>query len=56
MAAKLGIEKPGINQRRRNGEGDETTGRNSESDGEEDQLAGGSRDRGRMRPNDATYA
>ncbi|HWD98702.1 MAG TPA: hypothetical protein VG345_06685 [Bryobacteraceae bacterium] len=42
MAAKLGIDKPGVDQRRRNGADDEITGRDFESDGEEDQLAGGS--------------
>jgi hypothetical protein len=38
----LEFDKPGIDQRGSDGADDETTGRDSESDGEEDQLAGGS--------------
>jgi hypothetical protein len=36
----LGIDNPGIDERRSDGADDETTGRNFEGDGEEDQLDG----------------
>jgi hypothetical protein len=37
----LGFDKPRIGKRRSTGADDEIAGRNSESDGEENQLAGG---------------
>ncbi|HVW08117.1 MAG TPA: hypothetical protein VHC90_06020, partial [Bryobacteraceae bacterium] len=50
MAAILDFEKPGIGKRHGSGEDDETTRRNFEGDGEENQLAGGCRDRRSQRP------
>jgi hypothetical protein len=42
VAAKLECENTSNDQRHGNGADDETTGRDSESDGEEDRLDGGS--------------
>jgi hypothetical protein len=41
-AAILEFDNTGVDQRRSNGADDETTGRNFEGDGKEDQLDGGS--------------
>ena len=52
----LRVEKPGISKRRGSGADDETTRRDSEGHGEEDQLAGGGGDHRGMRPDDAPDA
>src|SRR5260370_19726268 len=52
----LRIDNPGIGKRCGTGADDETTRRDFEGDGEEDQLAGGSGDHRRMRPDHAPDA
>src|ERR1700683_4909360 len=52
----LGFDKPGIGRRRGTGADDETTGRDFEGNGKEDQLAGCSGDHRCLRSDNATNA